>query len=809
MTETVLEPKQSLAFQTQATEVLYGGAAGGGKSFYLRISAIRWCAEVPGIQVYLFRRTLPDLRDNHLRGPTSFHVLLSPYIQTGNVKYRSVENEFEFWNGAILHLCYCDSENDVEKYRGAEIHVLMPDELTHFCVHPETDVLTSTGWKRIGDVGVGERVASLSKDGGIEYKEVLKALSFAHDGELVCVNQKNGMRFKVTPNHKCLIEPQKGGQWKFCEAGKLPKYPKLVYGGEWRSGIDVDSFSFEAISGQGVGKNQNSASTIKMDDWLEFLGWFLSEGSAFKSKTSSIICIRQTKKAPTLDALFARLPWRTKITYKDGQYRIFSRQLFDVLKPLGNCYQKRVPSYIFDLSSRQQKIFFDAFVKGDGHIGRFGGITIGLANSALVDDLQRIATHLGYCTVRNDAFRKGFHSYWLNVSQRTRKCIELKPTDIKREHYVGPVHCLTVADNSNFFARFNGRVFVTGNSDYQYRFLRSRVRIAGLKIPEQHKGRLPRIEAASNPGSIGHAWVKRAFVSPKAANEIWRTPDEEGGMLRQFIPARLVDNPHLTKEDPEYAKRLKGLGTDNLVRAMLDGDWDIIAGQAFEKLRKDIHCIEPFDPPEDWGIFGSLDWGSTRPFSFGLWTISNGDPLPDGRVYRRGAMIRYKERYGWNGKPNEGLRMEVEEVAEEIKKCYADRKPAYIAADPSMWKVDGGPSHAETMNRHGVVLRKADNSRIAGYLELRNRIAGDEEGPMLYATKNCHEGFWRTMPDLVMDRIKIEDVETDNQEDHCFDECKYSVMARPWLRIVKPKEEKKSVDYNFDMHDDEESWRTA
>ena len=127
-----LQPKQGLAFCTEATELLYGGAAGGGKSYLERASSIRWCVQVPGLQVYLFRRTLPDLRDNHLRGPSSLHTMLAPYVQSGKVRYRAVENEFVFWNGSILHLCYCDSENDVEKYQGAEIHVLIMDELTHF-----------------------------------------------------------------------------------------------------------------------------------------------------------------------------------------------------------------------------------------------------------------------------------------------------------------------------------------------------------------------------------------------------------------------------------------------------------------------------------------------------------------------------------------------------------------------------------------------------------------------------------------------------------------------------------------------------
>ena len=251
---------------------------------------------------------------------------------------------------------------------------------------------------------------------------------------------------------------------------------------------------------------------------------------------------------------------------------------------------------------------------------------------------------------------------------------------------------------------------------------------------------------------------------------------------------------------------MRGLGADNLVRAMLEGDWDIIAGAAFEKLRRDVHGIEPLDPPHDWMCFGSFDWGSSRPFSFGLWAVANGNALPDGRLYRRGAIIRFNEVYGWNGKPNEGLRKEAEDVAEVIKNRIAGRKLGYIAADPSMWKVDGSPSIAELMLRRGIVLRKADNARLVGYVQVRQRIAGDEEGPMLYVTKNCHDGFWRTMPDLVMDERHPEDVDTE-QEDHAYDDVRYACQSRPWLSEVK-KEEQRVKDW-FREKDTEATWRTV
>src|SRR6266436_2494960 len=120
-----LHPKQRVAYTSTATEILFGGAAGPGKSHLLRVAAIKWCLDIPGLQVYLFRRTHPDLMKNHMEGPGGFPVLMADFIARKQARINYGEGYIAFNNRSKIFLCHCQYEQDVYKYKGAEIHVLM------------------------------------------------------------------------------------------------------------------------------------------------------------------------------------------------------------------------------------------------------------------------------------------------------------------------------------------------------------------------------------------------------------------------------------------------------------------------------------------------------------------------------------------------------------------------------------------------------------------------------------------------------------------------------------------------------------
>lgn len=297
-----------------------------------------------------------------------------------------------------------------------------------------------------------------------------------------------------------------------------------------------------------------------------------------------------------------------------------------------------------------------------------------------------------------------------------------------------------------------------------------------------------RIRSSGNPGGKGHIWVKARFVDVAPPY----TPyDDPKGLTRLFIPSKITDNKYL-KDNHQYIALLRSSGSVEIVKAWLEGDWDIVAGAFFDCWDRAKHVLKPFSIPQDWTRFRSFDWGSSRPFSVGWWAIAN-----DSEIVPRGALIRYREWYGMS-EPNIGLKLTAEQVAEGIVTRDRDEKFVYSVADPSCWKVDGGPSIAERMLQHGILFRRADNQRIAGWDQMRQRFVGLDGKPMLYVFDTCIDSI-RTIPLLQHDETHPEDIDTE-MEDHAADDWRYACMSRPFLRpIPEHTEPKFPLDRTFNQ----------
>lgn len=321
--------------------------------------------------------------------------------------------------------------------------------------------------------------------------------------------------------------------------------------------------------------------------------------------------------------------------------------------------------------------------------------------------------------------------------------------------------------------------------------------------------------ATCNPGGVGHSWVKVRYIDHGPWNvtrHVFECPftNRQIETTRVFIPARLSDNPALLENDPTYVAQLYQSGSPQLVKAWLDGDWNVIEGAFFTEWEDRRHVLQPFEVPAHWMRFRSFDWGFARPFSCGWWAVASEDMSRPEGIIPRGAMVRYREWYGASG-PNTGLRLTTEAVAQGIVERERGETIQYGVADPSIFSEDGGPSRAEVMSRHGCRWRPADNTRVGrngamgGWDELRQRLIGEEGRPMLYVFSTCRD-LIRTLPSLQHDSNRPEDVDTAG-EDHIADEVRYGCLSRPWVKrgpsAPQPRDRWRRG------RKDEDSWRTV
>lgn len=732
----------------------------------LIVLPLRWAAN-PKLRAVYLRRLKDDCRESVDRVRDLYPRIMRVPSGYG---WHETEYRWRFPAGGFLQFGYAQHEADIEQFKTSEYNLVLFDELTEFCHHPDTEVLTRSGWKPIAEVEVGEEVLSLNEDWSAEYAEVKRLYTKPFNGELL-KTRNECIRFAVTPQHRLVIEGQRNDEWRVEPAEDLPSYPLFPFGHEW-VGSEREWLDLEMPDGRGHGSNSNSVNRVQVNVFVELLGWYLSEGSAFLSSGSPCVSISQTGSCEELHDLMLRLPWRSRYTENEG-YRIFSRQLYDHLKLLGNTYEKRVPRWVLELPKRQLRLFFDAFAAGDGHAQPSGAISFGLANEGLIDDLQEIAAKLGHratkgkSEVRLSTYDRTYPVWRLNVHALRGGRVQDRPHNRYWEPYRGPVYCFSVEPNHTFLCRYEGRMFWSGNTAWQYLFMFTRNRSKDSSLPTL-------IRAATNPGGPGMSWVDERFLGTRLDGtqkyqpyRIYSHRQSVEGLgeihtTRQYIPSTVFDNPKLPNVE-EYIAGLANL-PDAEREAMLYGRWGKFRGQYFKQAPR---LVDPGIKREQHGsyfVIRCMDYGWSDPSAV-LWLVvySNGVVEVAGEVYETQTTTDGLVTLGRVVEADLGLKNE------------SDPKLRHSVLSPDAFTAgqNGEPSIAHLLGQRGWWFTRANSDRISGWHQIARLIEQDR----LRVWRSRAPNLMRTLTKLPHDPNDPRDVKKRKVEDHAPEALRYGCMA--------------------------------
>jgi len=295
----------------------------------------------------------------------------------------------------------------------------------------------------------------------------------------------------------------------------------------------------------------------------------------------------------------------------------------------------------------------------------------------------------------------------------------------------------------------------------QWTFLTSRNR---CPIP----GAIPCMAGATNPGGIGHTWVKSLWIDRRAPPGFER-PDEYRAEEYEYIRALLDDNP-VYAHDESYRRSLEMLPR-RMRLAYLEADWSLFAGQYFDLFDRRNHtakaaelagvCATPWLPR-----WISIDWGFEHPAAV-YWHVQDGNE-------RTGRTITYRELVA--------NRMSPRALAHEIIERSRGEKinAIYLGPDAFAQRTDES-TIADQLGEIFAAAKlprpaPADNDRIGGWMLMYQLL----ESQQWVISDNCGE-LIRTLPELIRDERNVEDV-AKTEGDDAAESARYGLKSRLGVR---------------------------
>jgi DNA polymerase I len=395
------------------------------------------------------------------------------------------------------------TEGDTEKadYYDRRQHV---QKIFLNCFSPDTDVMTRNGIQNIKELKIGDELYSINPSTQqIEIKPVTRTYQYDYSGDMVIIKNAH-VDYLVTPNHRFLTSvanhTRVGGYKKYDWelAGNITtrnrrKLPPKTNG---FPGIYVDKFKLDdwcinnnipivikhnKIKYDCAGSAKFQPAEYKMNDWLSFIGWYISEGSLYTStpKTYASGYRRGTGYRITISQQISANRDKIKELFNSMKFVFgttnydFSMSSFLIYKFLEQecgkgSKNKRIPQWIFNLPPEQLKYLFESLMLGDGHSN---GMMYTTKSLQLANDFVRLVHHIGgknaYIQSHPTEHSGSNSCYKIQIGSKMGVTPVIKPREhIKKTQYSGKVYCVEVEDNHTLLCGRNGKFNWCGQSIY-------------------------------------------------------------------------------------------------------------------------------------------------------------------------------------------------------------------------------------------------------------------------------------------------------------------------------------------------------
>lgn len=355
--------------------------------------------------------------------------------------------------------------NGIAKRSGSWAHAM--------CYSSDTEILTTRGWVFVSDMKNSDVFYTLNPSTHeIELQSPTDILEFDYNGEMYYFNRRS-LDILVTPEHRLYgikgsryIENNNPDNYEFIEAEDYSESFKVKLTGN-------------NINNQHILKYKFKNYEINMDVWLEFLGYFISEGCSISFDSERIradrknnpyirkvrrIEISQTKleNLDKIENCLAQLPFNFRRI--QNKWVCENSDLNEELMILGKAWEKYIPEYVWDCGIDQLKILANALMLGDGHTDDGEYISYTTTSKKLADDFQRLMLMIGFSA---NVTKKQPHEKSFGIRDIFSINIRLYHTHVSlgkasKIEYSGKVYCPSTP-NGVVYVRRNGKPSWCGN----------------------------------------------------------------------------------------------------------------------------------------------------------------------------------------------------------------------------------------------------------------------------------------------------------------------------------------------------------